>query len=105
MLPPEVQQPYSRLKAEMDRRDQVAAYNYKYDTVHCPGDGNRDGVVNQTDLDLWTEIRHRNRNAGVAQSSWYDLNHDGTTDGTGKDRKSVVTGQSGDVRVESGGRG
>src|SRR3546814_10209560 len=68
MLPPEVQQPYSRLKAEMDRRDQVAAYNYQYDTVHCPGDGNRDGVVNQTDLDLWTELSQRNLNAGVAQS-------------------------------------
>src|SRR3546814_5496539 len=73
---------YSRLKAEMDRRDQVAAYNYQYDTVHCPGDGNRDGVVNQTDLDLWTELSQRNLNAGVAQSSWYDLNHDGKTDVT-----------------------
>src|SRR3546814_17690247 len=33
MLPPEVQQPYSRLKAEMDRRDQVAAY--KIERASC----------------------------------------------------------------------
>lgn len=79
-LPPEAQQPYSTLKAEMDRRDQIAAYNYTYDTVHCPGDGNRDGVVDQEDLDLWSELSQLNLNGGVAQSSWYDLDHDGKTD-------------------------
>ncbi|NYT45044.1 sulfatase-like hydrolase/transferase [Alcaligenaceae bacterium] len=80
-LPPEAQQPYGTLKAEMDWRDQVAAFNSQYDKVHCPGDGNRDGAVDQQDLDLWAELSQLNLNNGVAQSSWYDLNHDGKTDG------------------------
>jgi len=80
-LPPEAQQPYGTLKAEMDWRDQVAACNSQYDKVHCPGDGNRDGAVDQQDLDLWAELSQLNLNNGVAQSSWYDLNHDGKTDG------------------------
>lgn len=93
-LPPEVQQPYSALKAEMDRRDQVAAYNYKYDTVHCPGDGNRDGVVDQNDLNLWAELSQRNLNNGVAQSSWYDLDHDGKTDGADRTLIQANLGRS-----------
>lgn len=80
-LPAAAQQAYGTLKAEMDWRDRVAAFNYQYDTLHCPGDGNRDGAVDQKDLDLWTELSQRNLNNGVAQSSWYDLNHDGKTDG------------------------
>ncbi|MCC2596706.1 sulfatase-like hydrolase/transferase [Pusillimonas sp. MFBS29] len=83
-LPPEAQQSYDTMRAEMDERDQVAEYNYQYDTVHCTGDGNRDGVVDQTDLALWTELSQLNLNNGVAQSSWYDLNHDGLTDETDK---------------------
>lgn len=75
------QQAYDTLKAEMDSRDSVAEYNYHYDTLNCPGDGNRDGVVNQTDVDLWTELSQLNLYNGVAQSSWYDFNHDGKTDG------------------------
>lgn len=80
-LPAAAQQAYVTLKAEMDWRDRVAAFNYQYDTLHCPGDGNRDGVVDQNDLALWAELSQRNLNNGVAQSSWYDLNHDGKTDG------------------------
>ncbi|CAM5217694.1 hypothetical protein CDEF62S_05675 [Castellaniella defragrans] len=79
-LPAAAQQAYGTLKAEMDWRDRVAAFNYQYDTLNCPGDGNRDGVVDQKDLDLWTELSQMNLNNGVAQSSWYDLNHDGKTD-------------------------
>lgn len=79
-LPAEAQQAYATLKAEMDQRDQVADYNYNYDTLHCPGDGNRDGVVDQKDLDNWTELSQLNLYEGVAQSSWYDFNHDGKTD-------------------------
>jgi len=64
----------------MDERDQVADYNYQYDKLNCPGDGNRDGVVDQKDLDNWTELSQLNLYQGVAQSSWYDFNHDGKTD-------------------------
>ena len=80
-LPAEAQQAYDKLKAEMDKRDQVASYNYGYDTLHCPGDGNRDGVVDQKDMANWTELSQLNLLDGVAQSSWYDFNHDGKTDG------------------------
>lgn len=80
-LPAAAQQAYGTLKAEMDWRDRVAAFNYEYDTLRCTGDGNRDGAVDQKDLDLWAELSQRNLNNGVAQSSWYDLNHDGRTDG------------------------
>lgn len=81
-LPAAAQQAYAVLKAELDQRDQVAKLNQTYDTTYCPGDGNRDGVVDQTDLDNWTELSQLNLNQGVAQSSWYDFNHDGKTDST-----------------------
>lgn len=81
-MPAAAQQAYATLKAELDERDQVASYNYQYDAVHCPGDGNRDGVVDQKDLDNWTELSQLNLYNGVAQSSWYDFNHDGKTDAT-----------------------
>ena len=74
------QRAYTTLKAEMDTRDRVADYTYNYDTQNCPGDGNRDGVVDQKDLDNWTELSQLNLHNGVAQSSWYDFNHDGKTD-------------------------
>lgn len=67
---------YDTLKAELDQRDAVAIYNRNYDRTHCPGDGNRDGVVDQTDLDNWKELSELND----GQSSWYDINHDGRTD-------------------------
>ncbi|MBX6316868.1 sulfatase-like hydrolase/transferase [Pigmentiphaga sp.] len=79
-LDPEAQAAYLKLKAELDERDEVASYYYNYDTVHCPGDGNRDGVVDQQDLDNWAELSQLNKYEGVAQSSWYDFNHDGKTD-------------------------
>ncbi len=70
------QQAYAFLKSEMDRHDAVAAYNRDYDSVNCPGDGNRDGVVDQKDMDNWRELSRLNS----GQSSWYDFNHDGKTD-------------------------
>ncbi len=79
-LPGEQQMVYDTLRAEMDHRDAVASYNWHYDTLHCPGDGNRDLVVDQADLDNWAELSQLNLYEGVAQSSWYDINHDGLTD-------------------------
>ena len=70
------QQAYATLKAEMEQHDAVASYNLDYDTVNCPGDGNRDLVVDQRDLDNWQELSLLNG----GQSSWYDFNHDGKTD-------------------------
>lgn len=67
---------YDKLKAELDQRDITASYNKEYDSIHCPGDGNRDLVVDQTDLDNWKELSQLNG----GQSSWYDINHDGLTD-------------------------
>lgn len=42
----------------------------------CPGDGNRDGVVDALDLDEWEYFSTHNS----GRSSWYDFNHDGVTD-------------------------
>ena len=75
-LPAPARPAHATLQAELDRRDAVAAYNQRYDRVHCPGDGNRDGVVDQQDLDQWHDLSTRNG----GQSSWYDFNHDGRTD-------------------------
>ena len=41
----------------------------------CPGDGNGDGVVDQEDIDNYTQI-----SAQWGGSSMYDFNHDGVTD-------------------------
>jgi arylsulfatase A-like enzyme len=43
--------------------------------VSCPGDGNLDGIVNQTDVEQWT----RYSQIGSEGSSWYDFNLDGLT--------------------------
>ncbi|SAI50931.1 sulfatase [Bordetella ansorpii] len=67
---------YAALETEMDRHDAVARYNRDYDSVNCPGDGNRDMVVDRKDLDNWLELSKLNN----GNSSWYDLNHDGKTD-------------------------
>lgn len=75
-LDAQARQAHAALQAELDRRDVVASYNQRYDSTHCPGDGNRDGVVDQQDLDNWRELSQLNG----GQSSWYDLNHDGRTD-------------------------
>ena len=40
----------------------------------CPGDGNSDGVVDQTDIDNYTKLT-----ADWSGSSMYDFNHDGLT--------------------------
>lgn len=79
-LPGELQVIYDQLKPAMDHRDSVAQYNLYYDSLNCPGDGNRDLVVDQTDVDNWRELSQLNLYQGVAQSSWYDFNHDGVTD-------------------------
>jgi len=42
----------------------------------CPGDGNGDGVVDQTDIDNYQQL-----SAEWGKSSMYDFNHDGLTDG------------------------
>lgn len=81
----EAQEAYATLKAEMDKRDAMAAYNYHYDTDAingCPGDGNRDFNVDETDLANWEELSGLNLHPteGYAQSTWYDFNHDGKTD-------------------------
>lgn len=44
--------------------------------VNCPGDGNRDLIVDQQDVVEWK--KWANTNGG--NSSWYDFNHDGMTD-------------------------
>lgn len=75
-LSPEQQQAYAALKSQMDQHDAVADYNWNYDAVNCPGDGNHDGVVDQKDVDNWKELSQLNG----GQSSWYDFNHDGKTD-------------------------
>lgn len=46
--------------------------------IECPGDGNRDLRVDQTDLDEWAYWADPNQGGGY--SSWYDFNHDGITD-------------------------
>ena len=75
-LDAQARQAYATLRAELDQRDKVADYHQNYDSTHCPGDGNRDLVVDQKDLDNWRELSQLNG----GQSSWYDLNHDGKTD-------------------------
>jgi len=70
------QQAYAKLESEMEQHDAVAGYNLDYDTANCPGDGNRDMVVDEKDLDNWQELSQLNG----GQSSWYDFNHDGKTD-------------------------
>lgn len=84
-LDPEAQAAYAVLAAELDQRDAVAAYQYGYDTIHCPGDGNRDFKVDQTDLDNWAELSALNQHDGAGQSTWYDFNHDGRTDEVDRD--------------------
>ncbi|MFT0546692.1 sulfatase-like hydrolase/transferase [Allopusillimonas ginsengisoli] len=44
--------------------------------IECPGDGNLDLVVDNTDIENW---KHFNTSNG-GKSSWYDFNHDGLTD-------------------------
>ncbi|NYT78998.1 sulfatase-like hydrolase/transferase [Alcaligenaceae bacterium] len=43
--------------------------------IECPGDGNLDLVVDNTDIENWKRFSTRNN----GNSSWYDFNHDGLT--------------------------
>lgn len=79
-LDPGAQAAHAVLSARINRQDVVADYNYSYDEIQCPGDGNRDFIVDQADLDNWQALSQINLHEGVAQSSWYDFNHDGRTD-------------------------
>jgi len=67
-LPAEVQQQYDSLKAEMKALLDSHA--------ECPGDGNRDGIVDAADIEAWTRFSRENG----GKSSWYDFNLDGRTD-------------------------
>lgn len=95
-LSADAQAAYAALSAEIDQRDAVATYNYNYDTdeiAGCPGDGNRDLKVDETDLANWEELSELNKydvdgdGVEVAQSTWYDFNHDGKTD---EDDKAII---------------
>jgi len=74
--------------------DQAAIYTQLYNLIHstlnseppCPGDGNLDKKVNQDDVKNWFFFA---TNGVVPEgggppntSSWYDFNHDGSTDAT-----------------------
>lgn len=58
---------YNVLKAQLD--------SILASQLACPGDGNGDGVVDQVDIDNYTQISSR-----WGLSSTYDFNHDGLTD-------------------------
>lgn len=45
--------------------------------ISCPGDGNGDLRVDETDIEQWAYWADPERGGGY--SSWYDLNHDGLT--------------------------
>src|SRR5690606_38808738 len=51
--------------------------------ISCPGDGNGDLRVDETDLEEWTYWADPEQGGGL--SSWYDLNHDGLTDEADKE--------------------
>jgi hypothetical protein len=47
----------------------------------CPGDGNEDKLVNETDVTNWS-IFSQSKDLDGGSSSWYDFDHDGQTDDT-----------------------
>lgn len=67
-LTAEQQQNYSTLQTELQKLTSSR--------IACPGDGNLDLLVNDTDIENWK--RFNTTNGG--KSSWYDFNHDGVTD-------------------------
>jgi len=69
-MPPEAQQNYAALHTELR--------NLLDSRVACPGDGNLDLVVDDTDVDDWKH--YSTLNGG--RSSWYDFNLDGLTNET-----------------------
>ncbi len=66
-MTPEHQQNYESLKTELQKLTDSR--------VACPGDGNLDLLVDDTDIQNWK--RFSTANGG--NSSWYDFNHDGLT--------------------------
>mgnify|MGYP003582725924 CR=1 FL=1 len=66
-MTPEHQQNYAELKSELQ--------NLTNSRISCPGDGNLDLVVDNTDVENW----RRFSTANGGKSSWYDFNHDGLT--------------------------
>ena len=59
----------------------------------CPGDGNLDKVVNLADVTNWfyfstNGVPSQTPNTPPNTSSWYDFNHDGSTDTT--DLKTII---------------
>lgn len=67
-LTAEQQQNYTTLQTELQKLTSSR--------IVCPGDGNLDLLVNNTDIENWK--RFNTSNGG--KSSWYDFNHDGVTD-------------------------
>lgn len=67
-LTAEQQQNYTALQTELQKLTSSR--------IVCPGDGNLDLVVDNTDIENWK--RFNTSNGG--KSSWYDFNHDGVTD-------------------------
>ncbi|TEA77721.1 sulfatase-like hydrolase/transferase [Allopusillimonas ginsengisoli] len=67
-LTPEQQRHYAALVSSLDA---LLASN-----IECPGDGNLDLVVDDTDIENWKHFHTTNG----GHSSWYDFNHDGMTD-------------------------
>ena len=61
----------------------------------CPGDGNGDLQVTQTDLEQWTYWADPAQGGGY--SSWYDFNHDGLTDEA--DRAIIEANMGNDCRI------
>jgi arylsulfatase A-like enzyme len=51
--------------------------------IDCPGDGNGDLLVNETDLEEWAYWADPEQGGGA--SSWYDMDHDGLTDTEDRD--------------------
>lgn len=66
-LSPVDQQNYNALNKQLTALDNSVQ--------SCPGDGNKDGVVNKTDITNYNTFSQLNG----GQSSWYDLNLDGLT--------------------------
>lgn len=85
----------------LDGRTLSAAQQQAYDTLSaklqallasapdCPGDGNQDGVVDQTDLDNWRQIAQ-----SWGLSSVYDFLIDGVADGLTDARDGLVIAQN-----------
>jgi len=80
-LTPVERKNYNRLNSRLHKllaSEPHLATNLNY--AGCPGDGNLDMLVNSTDLYNW-EIYALLDGAGLSESSWYDFNFDGFTDG------------------------